>query len=79
MEHYNGIILAGLRHMAAAIPGAPVCDILPDVLAGLHFLPRRVGYQPYLVVFKQHPHCLGVGLDVQGVDEAADLQGNVAK
>ena len=79
MERYNSIILAGLRRMAAAIPGAPVREILPDVLAGLRFLPRRVGYQPYLVVFKQHPHCLGIGLDVQGVGEAADLQGNVAR
>ena len=59
--------------MAAAIPGAPVCYILPDILAGLRFLPRRVGYQTYLVVFKQHPHCLGVGLDVQGMNEAVDL------
>ena len=79
MDHYNSIILAGLRRMAAAIPGAPVHDILPDVLPGLRFLPCRVGYQPYLVVSKQHPHCLGIGLDVQGVDEAADLQGNIAK
>ena len=73
MECYKGIILVGLWHMTAAIPGTPVCDILPDVLAGLRFLPRRVGYQPYLVVFKSHPYCLGVGLDVQGVDKAADL------
>ena len=79
MECYKGIILVGLWHMTAAIPGTPVCDILPDVLASLHFLPCRVGYQPYLVVSKQHPHCLGIGLDVQGVDEAADLQGNIAK
>ena len=73
MDHYNSIILAGLRRMAAAIPGAPVRDILSDVLAGLRFPPRRVGYQAYLGVLKQQPHCLGVGLDVQGMDKAADL------
>ena len=44
VERYNGIILAGLRCMATAVPGAPLQDILPDVLAGLRFLPRRVGY-----------------------------------
>ena len=59
--------------MAAAIPEAPVRDILPDVLAGLCFLLHRVGYQPYLMLFKQHPHCLGVGLDMQGIDKAVDL------
>ena len=64
--------------MEAAIPEAPVRDILPDILAGLCFLLHRVGYQPYLVVFKQHPHCLGTGLDVQGVGEVDDLQGNIA-
>ena len=79
MEHYNGIILVGLLHMAATIPGAPLHEILPNVLAGPHFLPRRVGYQPYLVVFKQHPNCLGIELAFQGVDKAVDLQENVAK
>ena len=64
--------------MAAAIPGAPVHDMLSDVLAGLRFLSRRVGYQPFLVVFKQYPHCLGPGLDVQGLGSVGDLQGNVA-
>ena len=59
--------------MAAAIPEAPVRDILPNILAGLCFLLHRVGYQPYLMVFKQHPHRLGVGLDMQGIDKAVDL------
>ena len=69
MERYNGIILAGLQCMATAVPGTPLQDILPEVLAGLHFLPHRVGYQPHLVAFKQFPHCLGAPLDVQGVAE----------
>ena len=53
-------------------------ESLPSILSDLRLLPRKIGYQPYLVVFKQHSHCLGFGLDVQGVDEAADLQANVA-
>ena len=63
--------------MSAAVPGAPLQDILPDILAGLRFLPRSVGYQPYLVAFKQYPYCLGTGLDVPGAD-VEDVQGNVA-
>ena len=26
---------------------------LPDVLAGLRFLPSKLGYSPYLIAFKQ--------------------------
>ena len=59
--------------MAAAVPDAPLEDLLPDVLAGLRFLPRRIGYQPYLVVFKQYPYCLGTGLDLQGATVEGDL------
>ena len=59
--------------MAAAVPDAPLEDLLPDVLAGLRFLPRRIGYQPYLIVFKQYPYCLGTGLDVQGATVEGDL------
>ena len=44
VERYNGVILAGLQCIAAAVPGAPLQDILPEVLAGLRFLPCLVGY-----------------------------------
>ena len=54
MEHYNYIIL-GTKVLA--IPGALVQNVLPGVQAGLHFLPQIVGYQPFLVVLKQYPHC----------------------
>ena len=63
--------------MSAAVPGALLQDILPEVLAGLRFLPRRVGYQPYLVAFKQYSYCLGMGLDVPGAD-IEDILGKVA-
>ena len=61
------------------IPGAYAQEVLPDVLAGLRFLPHRVGYQPYLVVLKQFPHCIGTGLDVQGSEGTPDLEGNIAQ
>ena len=64
--------------MMDAIPDANVHEVQPDVLAGLMFLPRWVGYQPYLVIFKQFPHCIGTGLDVQGVEGTPDLEGNIA-
>ena len=64
--------------MMATIPGANAQEVLPDVLAGLRFLPRRVGYQPYLVTFKQFSHCIGTGLDVQGVEGTPDLEGKIA-
>ena len=59
--------------MAAAVPDVPLEDLLLDVLAGLRFLPRRIGYQPYLIVFKQYPYCLGTGLDGQEATVEGDL------
>ena len=59
--------------MAAAVPDAPLEDLLPDVLAGLRFLSLCIRYQPYLIVFKQYPYCLGTGLDVPGAMVEGDL------
>ena len=59
--------------MAATVPDAPLEDLLLDVLAGLRFLPCCIGCQPYLLVFKQYPYCLGTGLDVQGAMVEGDL------
>ena len=64
--------------MVAAVPDAPLENLLPDMLAGLRFLPHRIGYQPYLLVLKQYPYCLGAGLDVQGAAVEGDLQGSMA-
>ena len=30
-------------------------DFLPDILAGLRFLPTRLGWSPFVLVFKQEP------------------------
>ena len=38
--------------MLAAVPGATWEEVLPEVLAGLRLLPKRLGFQPYLLVFK---------------------------
>ena len=51
----------------------PLEDLLLDILAGLRFLPCRIEYQPYLIVFKQYPYCLGTGLDVKGATVEGDL------
>ncbi len=53
VERYNGVLRSGLRKMAAAHPSVPWTDLLPSVLAGLRFLPTRLGFTPACVVFKQ--------------------------
>ena len=44
--------------MLIAVPGADLEELLAEVLAGLRMLPTRLGWQPYLLVFKQYPRCL---------------------
>lgn len=53
VERYNGVLKAGLRKMAAAHPTVPWTQLLPTVLAGMRFLPTRLGVPPAWVVFKQ--------------------------
>lgn len=60
MERYNGVIKQGLRKMASLHPTIPWTDHLPTVLAGLRFLPTRLGVPPAWIVFKQ---------EVQGLPE----------
>jgi hypothetical protein len=60
VERYNGVVKQGLRKMAAIHPTVPWTDLLPTVLAGLRFLPTRLGIPPAWVVFKQ---------EVQGLPE----------
>ena len=33
-------------------------EVIPDVLAGLCFLPHKLGHQPFVAAFKQFPRCL---------------------
>ena len=62
VERYNGVIKQGLRKMASLHPTVPWTDHLPTVLAGLRFLPTRLGVPPAWVVFKQ---------EVQGLPDRA--------
>ena len=52
VEMINGIIGEGLCKMLLAIPLAKVDKVLAKVLVGLRMLPTRLGWQPYLLVFK---------------------------
>lgn len=53
VERYNGVLRSGLRKMLVETPEVPWTDLLPSVLAGLRYLPTRLGYPPAWVVFKQ--------------------------
>jgi hypothetical protein len=60
------VIRAGLRKSATFKPNVPWTELLPAVLAGLRFLPTRLGYPPAWIAFKQEvqslPAALGVAL-----------------
>ncbi len=74
VERYNGVIRQGLRKMAAGNPKVPWTDLLPTVLAGLRFLPTRVGWPPAWVVFKQEVRGLPerLGVHPEGVHSAGE-------
>lgn len=55
VERINGLIVSGLRRVLVEVPEADWEAVLADVLAGLRFLPTRLGWQPFVLVFKQHP------------------------
>jgi hypothetical protein len=76
VERYNGVIKAGLRKMAALHPTITWVDLLPTVLAGLRFLPTRLGVPPAWIVFKQEVDALP---DRQGASIDAELIGEAAK
>ena len=69
--------MSGLCHMKAAVPDATWHEVLPEFLADLRQLPRRLGFQPHLLVFKQYPNMLGSLADELplGMD-GADVQAN---
>ena len=45
--------------MVTAFPDMPWYEHLPDILAGLRFLPNKLGYSAYLPAFKQEPAWMG--------------------
>lgn len=53
VERYNKTIREGLRKVAHDDPLKPWTEHLPAVLAGLRFLPTRLGYPPAWLVYKQ--------------------------
>ena len=44
MERVNGVIVEGLRRLLQALPEHNIEELLPDVLAGLCFLPHKLGH-----------------------------------
>ncbi len=77
VERYNGVIKQGLRKMASLHPTIPWTDHLPTVLAGLRFLPTRLGVPPAWIVFKQEvqglPDRSGQPVDDARVWDEADV------
>ena len=53
VERYNGVLRAGLRKLVDTLGERPWTECLPQVLAGMRFLPTRLGYPPAWLVFKQ--------------------------
>lgn len=52
VERYNRVLKEGLRKLAYNGRGQPWPELLPGVLAGLRFLPTRVGYPPAWIAYK---------------------------
>ena len=51
------------------MPGIHWSEVLPEVLAGMHLLPTRVGLSPFMLLYKQAPRWpLGEGAMI-GVDD----------
>lgn len=50
-----GLIKSGLRRLKSALPTEEWYSFLPDVVAGLRFLPSKLGVSPFTMVYKQEP------------------------
>lgn len=55
-ERYVGVVKAGFRRLKSECPGGEWYDFIPEVLLGLRMLPSRVGYSPFMLVYKQSPY-----------------------
>ena len=75
VERYNAMLRSGLRKLTTSQTGVPWTDLLPAVLAGLIFLPTRLGFPPATIAFKQEvvslPEQLGVGVNKEVPSEEA--------
>ena len=74
VERYNGVIKMGLRRVLTALPEMSWSEALPDVLMGIRTLPTRLGYSPFLLVFKQEPESLARDIRLQYQDADYSLQ-----
>ena len=52
VERVNGMILQGIQRLLQEVPDKTLEEVIPDVLAGLHFLPHKLGHQPFVATFK---------------------------
>ena len=52
VERTNGVISNGLQKILTAIPQASAEKLLAEVLSELRMVPTRLGWQPYLLIFK---------------------------
>ena len=44
VERVNGVMLQGIRRLLQEVPDKSLEDVIPDVLAGLRFLPHKLGH-----------------------------------
>ena len=44
VERVNGVILQGIRRLLQEVPDKSLEDVIPDILAGLRFLPHKLGH-----------------------------------
>ena len=70
VERYNACIKGGLHRMLTTIQSQAWWEILPDVLAGLRFLPTHLGYSPFVLLYKQEPKWVE---PLAGAKAAADI------
>ena len=52
VERYNGLIQSGFRKMLVNTPHGSWDTFLPDILAGLRFLPTSIGLSPFFMTYK---------------------------
>ena len=52
VERYNGMIRSGFRKMLINMPHGSWDTFLPDILAGLRFLPTSIGLSPFFMTYK---------------------------
>ena len=52
VEWVNSVMLQGIQRLLQEVPDKSLEEVIPDVLAGLRFLPHKLGHQPFVATFK---------------------------